>query len=232
MCVATHRVLSMPIRTSAIRSLGAHFNVFAIESFMDELAVAAGVDPLDFRLARLDDERARDVLLAAAEAAGWKRRHEPATARSDTGLGLAYARYKNAGAYCAAVAEVEAAESVQVRRVVVAVDVGQVISLDGVRNQIEGGAVQAVSWSLKEQVRFGQDGITSLNWETYPILRFSQIPQVDVIVVDRPGRPVLGAGECAAGPVAGAVANALFAAIGVRVRDLPLSTENVLRAIG
>ena len=231
-CVATHRVLSMPIRTSAIRSLGAHFNVFAIESFMDELAAAAGADPLAFRLALLDDERARAVISAAAEGAGWGQRREAATARADTGLGLGYARYKNTGAYCAAVAEVEATESVRVRRIVVAVDVGQVVNLDGVRNQIEGGAVQAVSWTLIEQVRFGRDGITSLNWETYPILRFSETPHVDVVVINRPGLPVVGAGECVAGPVAGAIANGLCAAIGVRVRALPLTAENVVQAIG
>lgn len=230
-CVATHRVLSMPIRTSAIRSLGAHFNVFAIESFMDELAAVAGADPLAFRLALLDDERARAVISAAAEGAGWGQRRE-AAAHADTGLGLGYARYKNAGAFCAAVAEVEATESVRVRRIVVAVDVGQVVNLDGVRNQIEGGAVQAVSWTLKEQVRFGRDGITSLNWKTYPILRFSETPHVDVVVINRPGLPVVGAGECVAGPVAGAIANGLCAAIGVRVRALPLTAENVVQAIG
>jgi nicotinate dehydrogenase subunit B len=226
--VATHRLLSMPIRTSAIRSLGAHFNVFAIESFMDELAAAADADPLAFRLARLADERARAVLQAAADAAGWGQ----STAGADTGLGLGYARYKNAGAYCAAAAEVEAGETVRVRRLVLAVDVGRVVNTDGVRNQIEGGAIQAASWTLKEQVRFGRDGITSLNWESYPVLRFSEVPRVDVIVLDRPGQPSLGAGECTAGPVAGAIANGLFAAIGVRVRTLPLSDENVLRAIG
>jgi nicotinate dehydrogenase subunit B len=225
--VATHRLLSMPIRTSAIRSLGAHFNVFAIESFMDELAAASGADPLAFRLARLDDERARAVLTAAAGAAGWG---EPPGA-ADTSLGLGYARYKNTGAYCAAVAEVEARESVRVRRLVLAVDVGRVVNRDGVRNQIEGGAIQAASWTLKEQVRFGPDGITSLSWETYPVLRFSETPQVDVIVIDRPGQPPVGAGECAAGPVAGAIANGLFAAIGVRARALPLTDQNVLRAI-
>jgi nicotinate dehydrogenase subunit B len=226
--VATHRLLSMPIRTSAIRSLGAHFNVFAIESFMDELAAASGVDALAFRLARLDDERARAVLLAAADAVGWG---QPPGA-ADTGLGLGYARYKNTGAYCAAAAEVEARESVRVRRLVLAVDVGRVVNRDGVRNQVEGGAIQAASWTLKEQVRFGPDGITSLSWETYPVLRFSETPQVDVIVIDRPGHPSLGAGECTAGPVAGAIANGLFAAIGVRARTLPLTDQNVLRAIG
>ncbi len=226
--VATHRLLSMPIRTSAIRSLGAHFNVFAIESFMDELAAASGADPLAFRLARLDDERARAVLLAAADAAGYRQPPEAA----DTGLGLGYARYKNTGAYCAVAAQVEARESVRVRRLVLAVDVGRVVNRDGVRNQIEGGAIQAASWTLKEQVRFGPDGITSLSWETYPVLRFSEIPQVDVIVIDRPGHPSVGAGECTAGPVAGAIANGLFAAIGVRARTLPLTDQNVLQAIG
>jgi CO/xanthine dehydrogenase Mo-binding subunit len=230
--VSTHRLLAMPIRTSAIRSLGAHFNVFAIESFMDELAAAAGADPLAFRLAQLEDERARAVLLAATDAAGWGHDRPGTAADADSGLGLGYARYKNAGAYCAAVAEVEAAESVRVRRLIVAVDVGTVVNLDGVRNQVEGGAIQAVSWSLKEQVRFGRDGITSLGWDTYPVLRFSETPQVDVIVIDRPGSPPLGAGECAMGPVAGAIANGLFGAIGVRVRALPLTYQNVLQAIG
>ena len=225
--ITVHRLETMPIRTSSFRSLGAHFNVFATESFMDELAIESGADPLTFRLARLDDERARAVLLTAAQEAGWR---QPA-AGADSGLGLGYARYKNTGAYCAAVAEVEAADSVRVRRLVLAVDVGAVVNLDGVRNQIEGGAIQAVSWTLKEQVRFGPDGVTSVGWDTYPVLRFSETPQVDVVVIDRPGRPSLGAGECTAGPVAGAIANGLFAALGVRVRTLPLTSENVIQAI-
>ena len=133
--VAIHRLLSMPIRTSAIRSLGAHFNVFAIESFMDELAAVSAVDPLAFRLARLDDERARAVLLAAAEGAGWG---QPPGA-ADTGLGLGYARYKNTGAYCAAAALVEARESVRVRRLVLAVDVGQVVNRNGVATRSRAG---------------------------------------------------------------------------------------------
>ncbi|WP_216892936.1 molybdopterin cofactor-binding domain-containing protein [Nocardia alni] len=227
--VTTHRVLSMPIRTSAIRSLGAHFNVFAVESFMDELAARAGADPLEFRRSKLEDERARAVLSAAAREAGWDRRAETA---EDAGLGLGYARYKNRGAYCAVVAEVEAAEEVRVRRIVVAVDVGRVVNLDGVRNQIEGGAIQAVSWTLKEQVRFGHDGITSVDWESYPVLRFPEVPRVDVLVLDRPDQPSLGAGECVAGPAAGAIANGVFAAIGLRVRTLPLTPQNVVRAIG
>jgi CO/xanthine dehydrogenase Mo-binding subunit len=225
--VVAHRVLSMPIRTSALRSLGAYFNVFSIESFMDELARQAGADPLAFRLAHLRDDRARAVLTTAAREAGWDRRREG----DGTGQGIAYARYKNRGAHCAAVAEVEAADSVKVRRLVLAVDVGRVVSMDGVRNQIEGGAVQSTSWTTKERVRFGPAAVTSTDWEAYPILRFSEAPSVEVHVIDRPGEPSVGAGEAAQGPVAAAIANALHAAIGVRVRDLPLTPERVVAAM-
>ncbi|MCW2696776.1 MAG: xanthine dehydrogenase family protein molybdopterin-binding subunit [Modestobacter sp.] len=229
-CVARHLVRSMPIRTSSIRSLGAHFNVFAIESFMDELAAEAGEDPLGFRLARLADDRGRAVITAAAAKAGWGGPLEGGGG-ADVGRGLGYAQYKNKGMYCAVVAEVEAAETVTVRRLVVAVDVGRVVNLDGVRNQVEGGAVQAASWTLREQIRFDSTGVTSLGWDTYPILRFSEVPRVDVVVIDQPDYPSVGAGEGAAGPVAGAIANGLFAAIGVRVRSLPLTSENVVKAI-
>ena len=163
MDVTANRLLTMPIRSSALRSLGAHFNVFAIESVMDELAAAAGRDPLDFRLDHLDDARARDVLTTVAESAGW------GTPQPDgQALGLAFARYKNRGAYCAVVAEIEADTSVRVRRLTIAVDVGRVVSDDGVRNQIEGGAVQATSWSLMEQVTFDREAVTSNDWESYP----------------------------------------------------------------
>ena len=226
MDVTAHRLLTMPIRSSALRSLGAHFNVFAIESVMDELAAAAGRDPLDFRLDHLDDARARDVLTTAADAAGW------GTPQPDgQALGLAFARYKNRGAYCAVVAEIEADTSVRVKRLTIAVDVGRVVNDDGVRNQIEGGAVQATSWSLMEQVTFDREAITSNDWESYPILRFSEVPRVDVQVVDRPDELPLGAGEATQGPVAGAIGNAINAALGVRVRTLPFSAENVTAAI-
>ena len=226
MDVRSHRLLTMPIRSSALRSLGAHFNVFAIESVMDELAAAAGRDPLDFRLDHLDDARARDVLTTAADAAGWGT--PPPDGRA---LGLAFARYKNRGAYCAVVAEIEAETSVRVKRLTIAVDVGRVVNDDGVRNQIEGGAVQATSWSLMEQVTFDREAITSTDWESYPILRFSEVPHVDVHVVDRPDELPLGAGEATQGPVAAAIGNAIHAALGVRVRTLPFSAENVTAAI-
>jgi CO/xanthine dehydrogenase Mo-binding subunit len=225
--IVGHRLLSTPIRSSALRSLGAFLNVFAIESFMDEAAEAVGRDPLDFRLAHLADERGRRVLRAAAAAAGW------ATPTPDgVGRGLGYARYKGRGAYCAVVAEVVAEHDVRVRRLTIAVDVGRVVNPDGVRNQIEGGATQATSWTTKERVRFNRRRVTSVDWERYPILRFSEAPEVAVEIVADPDEPSVGAGEAAQGPTAAAIANAVAAAIGVRVRDLPLTTESVVEAIG
>jgi CO/xanthine dehydrogenase Mo-binding subunit len=225
-CVRGHRVLDGAIRSSALRALGAHLNVFAIESFVDELAVLAGVDPVEYRLRHLSDQRARAVLTTAAEAAGWGR-----TLPEGTGLGVGLARYKGRGAYCAVVADVEAETDVRVRRLTVAVDVGRVINPDGVRFQLEGGAIQATSWTTKERVRFDRRRITSEDWESYPILRFSEVPEVDVHLLDRSDLPSVGAGEAAQGPTAGAIANAVTAAVGVRVRDLPITVEAVTAAI-
>jgi nicotinate dehydrogenase subunit B len=225
----THRLLAMPLRTSALRSLGAHLNVFAIESFMDELAQVAGADPLDFRLAHLGDERARAVLEAVATAAGWG---TPMPAgEHPAGRGLGFARYKGSGAWCAVVAEVIAEQQLQVRRLTIAVDVGLVLNPDGVVNQIEGGAVQAASWTLKERVRFDRRRVLSDTWETYPIMSFGEVPPVDVLIVPRPDQPPLGAGEASVGPTAAAIGNALYAALGVRVRDLPLTPEAIIAAI-
>jgi CO/xanthine dehydrogenase Mo-binding subunit len=216
----------MPLRTSAMRALGAHLNVFAIESVVDELAQLAGADPVEYRLALLPDERARAVLRAAAERAGW-----PGTPAEGRGLGVGVARYKNRGAYCAVVADVEAETSVRVRRLTIAVDVGLAVNPDGVVNQIEGGALQALSWTTKERVRFDSRAVTSTTWEDYPILTFSEAPPVDVVLLDRPELPSLGAGEASIGPTAAAVGNALATAIGVRVRTLPLIPENVIAAM-
>jgi CO/xanthine dehydrogenase Mo-binding subunit len=225
--VTRHRLTEMPVRTSSLRSLGAHLNVFAIESFMDELAHAAGRDPVQFRLDHLTDPRARRVLTEAARMAGWDAR-----AREDgTGFGAGVARYKGLAGYCAAVAEVTADTSVVLRRLWLAVDVGRVINPDGVLNQVEGGAVQSASWTLREQVRFDRAQITSDNWDTYPILRFTDAPAVAVHIIDAPGEPESGAGEVAQGPVAGAIANAVADAVGVRVRDLPLTRAQIERAI-
>jgi hypothetical protein len=225
-CIRGHRVLDNAIRTSALRALGAHMNVFSIESFVDELAAAAGADPLEYRLRHLTDPRARDVLTTAAEAAGWG-----SPTPEGTGHGIGMARYKGRGAYCAVVAEVEAETGIRVRRLTIAVDVGRVINPAGVRMQLEGGAIQATSWTLKERVRFDRRRITSADWESYPILRFGEVPEVAVHLLDRPDLPAVGAGEAAQGPTSGAIANALAAAVGVRVRDLPLTVEAVTAAI-
>jgi len=227
MQVTRHRLLDMPIRTSSLRSLGAHHNVFAIESFMDELAAVAGADPLAFRLAHLTDPRARQVLTAAADMAGWDARPH----RDGTGYGVGVARYKGKDGYCAAVAEVEADTDIRVRRLWLAVDVGRVINPDGVINQVEGGAVQSASWTLCEQVGFDRERVTSAGWDSYPILRFTDVPEVRVRIVAAPSEPETGAGELAQGPVAGAIGNAVAVAVGVRVRDLPLTRDRVTRAI-
>jgi CO/xanthine dehydrogenase Mo-binding subunit len=226
--ITNHRLLTMPIRTSSLRTLGAFANVFAIESFMDELAAERGEDPVAFRLRHLKDQRARAVVEAAARRAGWSSWQK----RDGAGHGIGFARYKGAGAYCAAVAEVEGEAEIRVRRLVLAVDVGEVINPDGVENQMEGGAIQAVSWVLKEAVRFDRTRITSDTWETYPILRFSEVPAVEVEIVARPQEKAMGAGEAAHGPVAGAIANAVFDALGVRVRDLPITRERIVAAMG
>ena len=223
----THRLLTMPLRTSSLRGLGATANVFAIESAMDELAARAGVDPLAYRLRQLPDERARHVLGLAADRAGWADRPR----EDSVGWGLAYARYKHVCGYCAVVARVEAVSEVRVTDLWVAVDVGQIINPDGLANQIEGGAIQATSWSLREQVTYDRRAVTSRDWDGYPILRFGEVPEVHVELVSRPDEPPLGAGEVTGGPVAAALANALADAIGVRVRDLPLSPERIVAAI-
>jgi nicotinate dehydrogenase subunit B len=221
--VECHRLTTMPIRTSALRTLGAQGNVFAIESFVDELAAERGEDPLAFRLRHLSDLRAIDVIRSVARRAGWK----PAR-REGIGHGLGFARYKGTGAYCAVIAEIEAAEEIAVKRLTIAVDVGEAINPDGVVNQIEGGAIQATSWVTKERLRFDTTRITSNSWTEYPILRFSEVPEVNVEVISRPDIEPVGAGEAAHGPVTAAIANAVFDALGLRVRDLPITRERLI----
>lgn len=224
--IESHRLTTMPIRTSALRTLGAQGNVFAIESILDEIAAERGEDPAAFRLRHLRDERARDVIRAVARRAHWKQEKRPGI-----GHGIAFARYKNTGAYCAAVAEIEGAEEISVRKLTLAVDVGEAINPDGVINQIEGGAIQATSWVLKERVRFDRQRITSTSWTEYPILRFSEVPEVEVEVIQRPEIDPVGAGEAAHGPVTAAIANAVFDALGVRVRDLPITRDRIIAAM-
>ena len=225
--IRNHRLQTMPLRVSSLRTLGAYANVFARESFIDEVAVENGQDGLEFRLRHLPDARSRAVLEAAADRAEWASWR----VREGWGHGIAFARYKNNGAYCAVVAIVEVAADVRVHRLVCAIDAGEVVNPDGLINQIEGGAIQSTSWTLKEAVRFDATRITSDSWESYPILRFSEAPDVDVVVLDRPDAPFLGAGEAAHGPVAAAIANAVAHAIGVRVRRLPLNREAIISAL-
>jgi CO/xanthine dehydrogenase Mo-binding subunit len=218
--VAKNYVRETPRRSSSLRSLGAYGNVFAIESFMDELAAVAGADPIEFRLRHLKDPRGRAVLEKLS--AQWK----AWIGREAAGHGIGFARYKNIGAYCAVLAEVEAGEVLRVTRLVVAADVGLAINPDGVANQLEGGAIQSASWTLKEEGRLG-----ATTWEDYPILKFSEVPPVEVIIIENQN-PSLGAGEAAQGPTAAAIANALHHALGVRVRDLPLTPERIVKAMG
>jgi nicotinate dehydrogenase subunit B len=224
--IESHRLLTMPVRTSALRTLGGQGNAFAIESFLDEIAAERGEDPVAFRLRHLRDERAKDVIRAAARLAKWK----PA-AKPGIGYGVGYSRYKNTGAYCAAVAEIEGDADIRVRKLWLATDVGEAINPDGVINQIEGGAIQATSWVLKERVRFDRSRITSNSWTEYPILTFSETPQVEVEVIQRSEVDPVGAGEAAHGPVTAAIANAVFDCLGVRVRNLPITRDALIAAM-
>jgi nicotinate dehydrogenase subunit B len=230
--VVHHFIPTMPLRISSMRALGAYHNVFSIESFMDELAGLAGVDPVEFRLKHLDDQRGRDVIEKAAQGFGWKRDQRPP---QDRGYGFAFARYKNLAAYCAIASEVEVnRETGQPRlvRAVAAVDAGQVVNPDGLINQIEGAIMQSMSWTLYESVTFDDTRITSIDWQTYPILRFNSVPErIDVHIINHPGQPFLGSGETGQGPAAASIANAIASATGKRLRDLPLTRKRIKDAI-
>ncbi len=230
--VVHHFIPAMPLRISAMRALGAYHNVFSIESFMDELAGAAGADPVEFRLKHLDDPRGRDVIDKAAQAFGWRKGQK---APQDRGFGFAFARYKNLAAYCAIATEVEVNRETgrpRLVRAVAAVDSGQVVNPDGLINQIEGAIVQSMSWTLYESVSFDDTRITSIDWQTYPILRFNAVPDsVEVHIINRPGQPFLGSGETGQGPAAASIANAIADATGKRLRNLPLTRKRIKDAI-
>jgi CO/xanthine dehydrogenase Mo-binding subunit len=223
-----HLVLRGPVRTSALRGLGAPPNVFALECAIDELAARVGEDPVSFRLSILSDARARRVIERAATMASWSRR---APAGSGEGLGIGFAQYKNRSAYAAVVADVEVDQEVRLRRVWCAADAGLVINPDGARNQLEGGIIQGASFALKEQVRFAANGIGSTDWDSYPILRFSEIPEIKCELLNAPDQPSLGMGECSIGPTAAALGNAVAHALGARIRDLPLTRERIASAL-
>ncbi len=211
-----------PLRTSALRGLGAYGNIFALESFIDELASATAIDPIDFRLANLDDDRAKTVIREVREKSGWD--DLPA------GKGVAFSKYKNSASYFAVVAEVSVDRSgkkFHLEKLTGVIDSGQCINPDGLKNQTEGGMIQSASWTLLEEVMFDESGILSTDWNSYPILRTEEVPTVEVHVINRPDQKPLGAGEAAQGPVAAAIANAVFSATGSRVRNLPITAEKV-----
>jgi CO/xanthine dehydrogenase Mo-binding subunit len=225
--ITNHLIREMPLRVSALRTLGAYANVFAMESFMDELALVANSDPVAFRLAHMKDARARAVIEAVARKAGWKPSER---GNGSKGRGIGFAKYKNLATYVAVIADVEidrASGRIVVPRVYAAVDAGQIINPDGLENQIEGGIVQSMSWTLKEEVRFDPTEISSRDWDTYPILTMPEVPLVDIELINRPEERSLGAGEAAQGPAAAAIANAFAAATGKRLRDLPLTPARV-----
>lgn len=230
--VVHHFVTAMPLRVSALRALGGYMNVFSLESFMDELAQAAQADAVEFRLRHLEDPRAREAVRVAADRFGWSSYQR----QPGRGRGLGFARYKNLAAYCAVACEAEVdRESGRARmlRAVAAIDSGEAVNPDGIRNQVEGGIIQSLSWTLYESVSFDRTRVTSQDWASYPIVRFANLPaSVEVHIIDRPGQPFLGTGEAAQGPAAAALANAIADASGARLREIPFTPQRVRDAIG
>ena len=233
-----HLVLEMPRRTSALRSLGAMPNVFALESCMDEPAERAGADPIAYRLAHLSDPRGRRVIERAAAMANWTAgnprqadRGQSSRDQASRAKGIGFAQYKNRAAYAAVIVELEVDESVRLLRAWCAADAGLVINPDAVINQLEGGIIQSASWVLKEQVRFDHASGGPIDWETYPVLRFSEVPETEIELVEADTDVPLGVGEATAGPTAAAIGNAVARALGVRIRDLPLTRERIMTTL-
>ncbi|MGB6862294.1 MAG: molybdopterin cofactor-binding domain-containing protein [Pseudolabrys sp.] len=222
-----HLVTEAPVRTSALRGLGAMPNVFALECCIDELAERAGQDPVAYRLSITADARARAVIEKVAAMAKW---NAGAPVGSGRGRGIAFARYKNRAAYSAVVVELSVDEDIRLHHVWCATDAGLVVNPDGVINQLEGGILQSASWVLKEQVRF-DNGVTSFDWETYPVLKFSEVPEIEIDLINTKDEVPLGVGEVTAGPTAAAIGNAVSHALGARIRDLPLTRERIMAAL-
>ena len=229
--IVKHFVPNSPLRVSAMRGLGAYGNIFAIESFMDELAHAAGIDPVEFRLNNLNDPRAQAVIRAAAEKAGWQPHQNLGENR---GRGIAFAQYKNRQCYATVVVDLQVdpeSGEIHLERAIIAAEAGQVVNPDGLSNQLEGGFVQSASWTLKEQVNFDENGVIASDWDSYPILRFPETPKIETVLINRPELPFMGSGEAAQGPTPAAIANAIYNAVGVRLREIPFTPERVRQAI-
>ena len=236
--VAVHWTKQTPLRVSNLRAPGKIANAFAVESFTDEFAAAAGIDALDYRLKRLTDPRAMEVLKRAGEMIGWQARPSPnprpARDKVLLGRGISYVHYKQAENYVAIAMEVTvdpASGKVNVPRVACAHDCGLIINRDSLRNQIEGSIIQTLSRALHEEVKFDKSRVTSVDWIGYPILTFPEMPAIEVALIDRPNLPPLGAGEASTAPVAGALANAIFDATGVRLRTAPFTADRVKGAL-
>ena len=228
--ILLHYLTDMPVRTSALRTLGAYANVFALESFIDEAALAAGVDPVEFRLRHMKNPRARAVIELAAQKSNWKPNSKGNGAGNESkGRGIAFAQYKNLACYCAVVADVtvDRAGNVKVTRAVSTVDAGLAVNPDGIINQIEGGIIQSASWTLKEQVKFDRQRITTRSWADYPIFTFNDVPAVEVHIINMPNERSLGVGEGSQGPTVAAIANAIANATGKRARDLPFTADKI-----
>jgi CO/xanthine dehydrogenase Mo-binding subunit len=223
-----HVIDPPPIRTSSLRGLGGPPNTFAGESFIDELAEAAGADPLAYRLSMISEPRGRAVLERLAQMCGWPRRGEAGSGR---GLGLAYDRHRDRGAFCACAAEVEVEAEVKLARLWCAVDGGLIVNPDGAKNQLEGGMIMAASWLLKEQVKLGGSGIASTTWGDYPILRFSEVPPTEIELLNTREARAYGLGEISSGPTMAAIANAVAHALGVRIREAPFTREKIAAAL-
>jgi CO/xanthine dehydrogenase Mo-binding subunit len=223
--IVHHLVTETPRRTSALRGLGAMPNVFALESFIDELAERVGKDAVAYRLEQLSDPRARRVIERVAAMADWSAGQ---SRQPNRGKGIGFARYKNRAAYAAVIVELEVEDSIRLLHAWCAADVGLAVNPDAVINQLEGGMIQSASWVLKEQVRFDNATAGPIDWDSYPVLRFSEVPEIEIALVDADTDVPLGVGEATAGPMAAAIGNAVSRALGIRIRDLPLTRERIM----
>ena len=233
------RLETTPLRPSWIRTPGRMQNTYANECFFDELAAAAGADPLEFRLKYLDpaDKRGAEVLNRVAALAKWEKRpspKKPASGNVVKGRGVSYTKYELVRTYVGAVAEVEVDRStgrITVSKFYITHDCGQIINPDGLKNQIEGNVIQTVSRTLMEEVKFDRSQVTSLDWKSYPILKFPEVPEIVIELIDRPTEKPWGAGEPAAAIIPSAISNAVFDATGVRLRSIPYTPAKVLAAM-